>query len=397
MKTKIFFLSLVFAASTVFAQTKNIHFETTTFAEIKVKAKKENKLIFIDAYTVWCGPCKWLAKNVFTNDTVADYFNSKFINAQFDMEKGEGIDLAKLYEIQCFPNLLFIDGDGKLIHRRAGAMSVQDFMYFAENAFNPQERFSKYKDEYAAKKTDAVFLTEYIGAISRTCLPFDDILQDYFKTQKDEALTSRANWNIIKNYSSDYKSREFIYLLNNVELYNKAYTSDSVATKIMEVFLNGGYSIVYKKDVKETDYTDYIEEIKKIKFSTQDEVLFNLDVFYYKKNGNWKQYIDLVVEKGDTYFHASDVYNNNAWAIYEHSDDKIALQKAESWMQKALQKDPEWAFYDTYAAVLFKLNKKQEAKAAATKAIEIAKTEGVPEDGYQETVELLKKIEKLKG
>ena len=151
MKTKILVLSLMFAVSFGFAQTKKMHFETTTFAEIKAKAKKENKLIFIDAYTSWCGPCKWMAANVFTNDTVADYFNAKFINAKFDMEIGEGVDIAKLYEVQCYPNLLFIDGDGKLIHRGAGGLNVKKFTQLAEDTFNPEKRFSKYKSRRSGK------------------------------------------------------------------------------------------------------------------------------------------------------------------------------------------------------------------------------------------------------
>ncbi|MES2138420.1 MAG: DUF255 domain-containing protein [Bacteroidota bacterium] len=396
MKTKILVLSLMFVVSFGFAQTKKMHFETATFAEIKAKAKKENKLIFIDAYTSWCGPCKWMAANVFTNDTVADYFNAKFINAKFDMEIGEGVDIAKLYEVQCYPNLLFIDGDGKLIHRGAGGLSVKKFTQLAEDAFNPEKRFSKYKDEYPLKKADPSFLREYVEAVSKTCLSTDAPVQDYFKTQKDEVLTNRANWNMIRDYSSDYKSREFVYLLNNIETYNKAYTADSVNSKIKEVFLNGGYSIIYTKDPKDAELNAYKDEIKKMKFAAIDEVSFDLEMAYSKKKGEWKKYIDLSVEQGDKYFHSAEDYNNISWDIYEHSDDKAAFQKAESWMQKAVKEEPTWYNYDTYAGVLYKLNKKQEAKAAGDKAIELAKKGGIAEEEYQGTTELLQKIEKLK-
>jgi len=396
MKIRILILCLIFAGSLAFAQTKIINFETTSFAEIKAKAKKENKLIFMDAYTSWCGPCKFMAKMVFTNDTVADYFNAHFINAQFDMEKGEGIDIAKLYEVRCYPNLLFIDGDGKLVHRGAGSSDAKHFIQLAMDALNPEKRFSRYKDEYATKKTDPAFLLEYIDAISKTCLKSDDILQDYFKTQKDEALTNRVNWNIIRNYSSNYKSREFTYLLANLETFNKAYTADSVNSKIVNVFLNSGYPFIYKKGMKEADYRAYVEEIKKINFVASDEVLFKLDMAYAEKNGDWKGYIALIVEKGDKYIHSADEFNNISWTIYEHSDDKAAMQQAESWMQKAIKEMPNAAFYDTYAAVLFKLNKKKEAKAAATKSIKLAKAEGEPADEYKSTTEMLQKIEKLK-
>ena len=57
-------------------------------------------------------PCKQMAKSVFTNDAVADYYNTNLVNAKIDMEKGEGLEIAKLYEVKCYPNLLFIDGNG---------------------------------------------------------------------------------------------------------------------------------------------------------------------------------------------------------------------------------------------------------------------------------------------
>ncbi len=386
----------MFAGSLAFAQTKSIHFETTPFADIKLKAKKENKLIFIDAFTSWCGPCKWMAKNVFTNDTVADYFNAQFINAQFDMEKGEGKEIAKLYEVSCFPNLLFIDGDGKLVHRGAGASDAKTFIQLAKDAFNPEKRFSKFAEEYESKKTDPAFLASYIAAVSKTCLFFEDAVQDYFKTQKDENLSNRANWNMIRDYTSNYTSSEFIYLLNNTATFNKAYTADSVRSKIVEVFLNGGYSIIYSKESKSSDYKRYIDEIKKINFAAQDEVVFKLDMAYSKVNEDWKKYVQLLVDKGDKYFHTADELNNISWEIYEQSNDKGALQKAESWMQKAVKDLPNWYCYDTYAAILFKLNKKSEAKAAASKAIELAKLSGIAEDEYKETIVLLEKIEKLK-
>ena len=58
MKRKILFLSLILSGLYCSAQHKEISFEKTSFVAIKGKAKKENKLLFIDAYTSWCGPCK---------------------------------------------------------------------------------------------------------------------------------------------------------------------------------------------------------------------------------------------------------------------------------------------------------------------------------------------------
>jgi thiol:disulfide interchange protein len=90
MKKNLFLLTIAlistaFVCNKTFAQIK---FESGTWSQIKAKAKAENKLIFLDAYTTWCGPCKWMARNVFTNDTVAQFYNATFVNAKIDMEAG---------------------------------------------------------------------------------------------------------------------------------------------------------------------------------------------------------------------------------------------------------------------------------------------------------------------
>lgn len=130
------------------AQTKTIKFESGTWEEIKAKSIQENKLIFLDAYATWCGPCKWMAKNVFTNDSVADYFNANFINAKIDMESGEGIEIAKQYNVNVYPSLLFIDGQGKLIYRATGAHQPQPFIELAKEAQNPNKQQSVLIEKY---------------------------------------------------------------------------------------------------------------------------------------------------------------------------------------------------------------------------------------------------------
>jgi thioredoxin-related protein len=116
---KILTAFLIILSVLSFAQ-EGIKFETSDFKTILAKAKKENKLIFLDAYTTWCGPCKLMAKNIFTLKSVGDHYNANFVNAKIDMEKGEGIDIAKKYDVKVFPTYLFIDGNGELVHRTVG-------------------------------------------------------------------------------------------------------------------------------------------------------------------------------------------------------------------------------------------------------------------------------------
>lgn len=114
--------------------TRTMTFTKGSWNELLAKAKKENKLIFLDAYTTWCRPCIMMAKNVFTLNEVADYYNEHFINVTMDMEKGEGPALVKKYKIKAYPDFLYIDGDGKIIHRNGGYKEAPEFIAVGKEA-----------------------------------------------------------------------------------------------------------------------------------------------------------------------------------------------------------------------------------------------------------------------
>lgn len=121
MKKLTFFVvfSLVFTAAT-FAQT-GIKFEHSNWKAVVQKAKKENKLIFMDAYTTWCGPCRMLQANVFPNKELGDLYNANFVNLKMDMETPEGEMLAEMFPIRAYPTLLFIDPkSGKVVKEIIG-------------------------------------------------------------------------------------------------------------------------------------------------------------------------------------------------------------------------------------------------------------------------------------
>lgn len=114
--------------------TRSIAFDKSSWKGLLAKAKKENKLIFVDAYTTWCRPCIMMAKDIFTLDNVADFYNKNFINVSMDMEKGEGPGLAKKYEIKAYPTFLYVDGDGNLVHRDGGYQEASSFIQVGKDA-----------------------------------------------------------------------------------------------------------------------------------------------------------------------------------------------------------------------------------------------------------------------
>ena len=107
-----------------------INFYKGSYKSALAEAKKQNKLIFIDAYTSWCGPCKMLRQNTFTDKEVGEYFNEHFINLSIDAEKGEGVELANKYKVHHYPTLIITDNNGERITFTVGYIQPDDLLGF---------------------------------------------------------------------------------------------------------------------------------------------------------------------------------------------------------------------------------------------------------------------------
>lgn len=125
---------VIYAFANPIAETdKGIKFHKGTWAEALQIAKKENKLIFLDIYATWCGPCKKLKARTFSNKEVGSFYNNNFINVALDGELKEGEMLMQKHALRSFPSLLFIDGNGKVVGQTAGYHSPSELIQLGQN------------------------------------------------------------------------------------------------------------------------------------------------------------------------------------------------------------------------------------------------------------------------
>jgi thiol:disulfide interchange protein len=96
------------------------------------KAKSENKLLFVDCYTTWCGPCKILKQYTFNDSNLGDYMKDNYVSLAIDMETTEGQILAKKYGIEAYPTLLFLDKYGRVINHQVGGIGAEALLAKAE-------------------------------------------------------------------------------------------------------------------------------------------------------------------------------------------------------------------------------------------------------------------------
>lgn len=115
---------------------EGIQFQNNSFEDALLLAKKENKLIFLDIYATWCGPCKRLKAKTFSDAEVGLFYNSKFINLAIDGEKGEGPSLAKKYGVSAYPTLLFINEKGEVVKQARGYHNSSEFLKLGRSVAN---------------------------------------------------------------------------------------------------------------------------------------------------------------------------------------------------------------------------------------------------------------------
>jgi thiol:disulfide interchange protein len=111
-----------------------IKFTEDSWSNTLKQAAKEHKHIFVDAYATWCGPCKQLRATTFKDKNAATFFNENFVNVSFDVEKGEGPELADQWKIQGLPTLLVFDEHGKQLTRSVGYIGAKDLVGFGKKS-----------------------------------------------------------------------------------------------------------------------------------------------------------------------------------------------------------------------------------------------------------------------
>jgi thiol:disulfide interchange protein len=120
--------------NTAIKSEPGIHFIEDDWNLALKTAHDQNKLVFLDIYATWCGPCKMLKQYTFTDSSVGEFFNKNFISVSVDGEKGVGPQLAQQYSIEGYPTLVVADATGKPVLLTVGYIPADVLMQFANEA-----------------------------------------------------------------------------------------------------------------------------------------------------------------------------------------------------------------------------------------------------------------------
>ena len=270
MKKIILFLSVSLFALSLVAQT---NFRDITYKEALAAAKAEKKLVFIDFYTSWCGPCKMMMKNIFPLKEVGNYLNSKFVCIKIDAEKGEGPELAKRYQVKAYPTFVAINPAEEILMTKVGGSgSGSGFIGSIDRLIDPDKTPERMKQRYESGERTADLISAYAGLkmeevyknrqpdMTKKDEAFK-MVQDYFDGLKDKERLAEENVFIYTTYTESPADAIVRYMIANRDKFAPAIKND-ISDRIKELYkIEGGYLDIGLIDTMEDLIVNFVGSI----------------------------------------------------------------------------------------------------------------------------------------
>ncbi len=352
---------------------QGIEFFDGSWEEALEEGRKQDKIIFVDAYAVWCGPCKKMAKNVFPNEKVGAFYNKNFINMKLDMEKGEGLKFRQKYPVSAFPTLLYIDYDGKVIQQVKGAQQADGFIRLGKIALQQIDRSGQFAELYEKGDRDPELVFNYVRALNKAGKPSLQIANEYLHNQDD--LSTEHNLRFILEAAVEADSRIFDLLVQYQDQIAQLEPEEKILEKIEQACGNTlNKAIEYQS---ENLFEEAKSKMKKHNPEKADKFVLKADMDFCETVGDTKAYLKACKN------YANKVIKDNAEGLHalaisidkSFPDDTKAMSVAEKYAKEATELVDQYLYYYTYASILYKNKKKPEALKIANRSLELAKKE----------------------
>ncbi|MGL5682602.1 MAG: thioredoxin family protein [Marinifilaceae bacterium] len=305
MKKLLVSVLLLFAGMiTGFGQ--GITFFSGNYKDALSKAKRENKAIFVDVYTSWCGPCKMMAKNVFTDKAVGDYFNRNFISLKLDAEKEKDHPFFANYKASSFPSYFWLNASGELIHTAGGSMPADKFIELSKNAMQSDfmERSKALKARWDKGERTPQMVYEYIDNVVQKSNPqqANDLLMAYLDSKTEKELLTKDNYSILMRTirrDSVPADKYGTMVLKNADVLKGLGEKNQYWIDMYRSIVRTA-SMKYNQD--KNDYNKYVAQISGVDFKQADMynklMQFETKIFEGKFNEVIPQILPLVEQFG---------------------------------------------------------------------------------------------------
>lgn len=345
MQRLVIVLCCLLGGGQVFAQDIGIRFEKTSLEAARQKASKEGKVLFIDCMANFCGACRMMEREVFTSPEVAAFFNEHFISYQLNMDKPEGKEFGKIYDIPAYPTLIFMDEKGGLILKEVGGRKVEGFMELARKAF-AREKSAAVRFEEGER--DKSFVVDYLNQCGKAFLKQDvqNAFNILYQEQGKKILKDNEYWGIFAKYVDDRDCPAALEFVKNYKIYAKLHDKDTAFWKVRKFYANfaSAYALFEndaygypdtKKGVLPEKREAYFLFLEKRQLPAVDELKAQIDFICLTKEGRYEEAFNL----GERHLESANARTLCDWAtLAERTVRKKGVrEKMAVWADRALE------------------------------------------------------------
>lgn len=259
---------------------EGINFRTFSYEDAIIASKSEGKPLFIDFYTTWCGPCKVLSSEVFTNKELGDYINDNYISLKIDAEQMP--EIAKKYGVSAYPTMIITHPALDINIRLVGVQTAAQILSVAKSSRNPaSNRLHQVREIYNKGKRDEALVAEYIQLLKINNSPYQQIAKLFvegkeFKWENEKSLMimreaelDRSHLQmveLIKRFNGDNQMHREIFIGLALREYEMAFKSrnikklDDFILKYMNVF-----DLLLKSKNDLTSVRNYLDSLYKVR------------------------------------------------------------------------------------------------------------------------------------
>ncbi|MEG0795984.1 MAG: thioredoxin family protein [Odoribacter sp.] len=395
---KIVLLTFVFLIHLAVSGQGIIFMDNPEWKDAVEIARKSGKLIFVDCYTSWCGPCRILMKDVFPLERVGKAYNPHFIAVKYDMEKPAGKVFARhlAQKVESYPTLLFIDPvTGKVIYYFTGSAPADNIIAEARRCLS-RHRMTELDTQYAAGDRSFEFMKEYFTAKSdmengtaEVPVLIDDYLHRYDTLSN---LLQPEKWRFYKNFLTDIRTDYMQYVIVNYGKFRRQPFVDRQKLnehmgKILNEALNQSFRFVVDEKTGDTNlYYDqaYYDLVRKnitqlLRFlPAHERLIVRVCLYDCLVAGNWTEAYAIAKYMVLFQFPSSQSLQLAAYHYMAQQTDDVAvltllLSAFREIQQQRSLKFVNANYYNHIALVAGKLGLEKEAQEAEQKYYELCK------------------------
>jgi thioredoxin-related protein len=289
------------AAVAMMAQGMAFEPEGTTLEQAAAKAKAENKLIFMDCYTQWCGPCKKMSKDVFPQEIVGAYMNPKFVNLKVDMESEYGTPLAKKLQITAYPTFVIFNADAKEVGRFLGG---SDAVKFIENVGknSVDNSSSDLEQRFKSGDRDPQFLREYLKTLNASYKVDDanDVAEAILEGKEETFAMDPDLAGIFMKHINNPFSKPFKQIMKTDVILKGTVGSEAVDMKVQNVLTNYMKQLVVEKDgsasLDQAKYNAFVKLTKDAEMRNANHFKLTPLIMVAEKQKNYDDYLKYIKE-----------------------------------------------------------------------------------------------------